>query len=111
MLGGRERYGVIAGKDLMAPVLFVPLGERRRHMHLLDDVAPANAGIVRAEGNLAFLRGVGNNALLGAPEIIIKQVLEPHARDEQEIPAIGAALPDVLDSAVAGDFAVIAAGC
>ena len=70
------------------PVLFVPLGERRGHVHLLDDVAPADAGVVRAEGNLAFLRGVGNDALFGAAEIVVEQILEPHAGDEQEVPAV-----------------------
>ena len=37
------------GKDLMAPMLFVPLGERGRHMHLLDNVAPSHTGVVGTE--------------------------------------------------------------
>jgi len=37
----------------MLSVLLVPLRDRRRLVHLLDDVAPAHAGVVRAEGDLA----------------------------------------------------------
>ena len=77
-------------------MLLVPLGERGGHVHLLDDVAPADAGVVGAEGDLAFLRGVGNDALLGAAEIVVEQILEPHAGDEQEVPAVAAALLDVV---------------
>ena len=99
-----------ACEDLVAPMLFVPLGQRRGHVHLLDDVAPANARVVSAEADLAFLRGVGNDALLGAAEIVVEQILEPHAGDEQEVPAIGAALLDVVHGAVALDAAVVLAG-
>ena len=99
-----------AGEDLVAAVLLVPLGERGRHVHLLDDVAPAHAGVVRAEADLAFLRGVGNDALLGAAEVVVEQILEPHAGDEEEVPAILAALLDVLHGAVALDAAVVLAG-
>ncbi len=73
-------------------------------MHLLDDVAPADAGVVRAEADFAFLRGVGNDALLGAAEVVVEQILEPHAGDEQEVPAVGAALLDVFEGAVALDL-------
>jgi hypothetical protein len=38
------------------PALLVPLGQRRRHVHLLDDVPPPHARVVRAEADLAFLR-------------------------------------------------------
>ena len=79
-------------------------------MHLLDDVAPAHARVVGAEADLAFLRGVGDDALLGAAEVVVEEVLEPHAGDEEEVPAIGAALLDVLHRAVAGDLAVVLAG-
>ena len=61
-----ERYALATGENLVLAVLFVPLGERRRHVHLLDDVAPAHARVVRAEGDFAFLCGVRNDALLGA---------------------------------------------
>ena len=90
-----------AGEDLVTAVLLVPLGQRGGHVHLLDDVAPAHAGVVRAEADFAFLRGVGDDALLGAAEVVVEQILEPHAGDEEEVPAIGAALLDVLHGAVA----------
>ena len=99
-----------AGEDLMAAVLLIPLGEGGRHVHLLDDVAPSHAGVVGAEADLAFLRGVGDDALLGAAEVVVEQVLEPHAGDEEEVPAVLAALLDVLKSAVALDAAVVLAG-
>ena len=71
-----------AGEDLVTAVLFVPLGEGGGHVHLLDDVAPANAGVVGAEGNFAFLGSVRDDALLGAPEVIVVKILEPHTGDE-----------------------------
>ena len=88
-----------AGVDLVPPVLSVPLRQRRGHVHLLDDVPPADARVVRAERNLAFLRSVGDHAHLRAPEVVVEQVLEPHAGDEQEVPRIvpaGGALAVVL---------------
>jgi hypothetical protein len=57
-------------------------------VHLLDDVAPAHARVVGAEADLAFLRGVGDDALLGAAEVVVEQILEPHAGDEEEVPAV-----------------------
>ena len=105
-----QRHALAAGEDLVPAVLLVPLGERGGHVHLLDDVAPADAGVVGAEGNFAFLRGVGNDALLGAAEIVIEQILEPHAGDEQEVPAVAAALLDVVHRAVLADLAVVLAG-
>ena len=99
-----------AGEDLVTAVLLVPLGEGGGHVHLLDDVAPAHAGVVGAEADLALLRGVGDDALLGAAEVVVEEVLEPHAGDEEEVPAVGAALLDVFHGAVGGDLAVVAAG-
>src|SRR5579872_2368388 len=86
-----------AGKDLMASMLVVPLGEGGRHVHLLDDVPPAHASVVRAERDFAFLRGVRNDALLGAAEVVVEEVLEPHTGDEQEVPTIFAALLDIFE--------------
>src|SRR5215831_18955061 len=106
----RQAHGLAAGKDFMPSVLVIPLGQRGRHMHLLDDIAPAHAGVISAEADFAFLRGVRNDALLGAPEVVVIEILEPHAGDEQEVPAIGAALLDVLDSAIARDLAVFLVG-
>ncbi len=99
-----------ARKDLVPAVLLVPLGQSRGHVHFLNNVAPAHARVVSAEADLAFLRGVGNDALLGAPEVVIEQILEPHAGDEQEVPAVGAALLDVIHGAVALHAAVVFAG-
>ena len=106
----RHAHLLAAGEDLVAAVLLIPLGQSGRHVHLLDDVAPAHARVVRAEADLAFLRGVGNDALLGAAEVVVEQVLEPHAGDEQEVPAVLAAHLDVFDGAVALDAAVVLAG-
>src|ERR1017187_1213510 len=68
----RQRYRLAAGEDLVLPVLLVPFGKSGGHVHLLDDVPPADSGIVGAERNLALLRGIGDDALLGAPEIVVK---------------------------------------
>src|SRR6266481_4101846 len=95
------------GEDLMAAMLFIPLGERGGHVHLFNDVAPAHAGVVSAETDFAFLRGIGNNALLSAAEVVIIEVLEPHSSNEQEIPAVSAALLDVFNRAITGDAAVL----
>src|SRR2546423_11407407 len=77
-------YFLAAGKDLMPPMLLVPLSQRGRHVHLLDDVPPSHARVVSAERNLALLRRVRNNALLRPPEVVIEQILEPHSLDEQK---------------------------
>src|SRR5579864_902802 len=86
MFGTAEVDAFAAGKNLMPAVLLVPLGQRGGHVHLLDDVPPSHSSVVSAKGNLSLLRGVGNNALLGPAEIIVKQILEPHARHEQQVP-------------------------
>src|SRR5205807_4486435 len=72
---GGEVHGLAAREDFVTAMLFIPLGERGGHVHLLDDVAPAHAGVVGAEADLAFLRGVGDDALLGAPAVVVVQVL------------------------------------
>src|ERR1041385_1633941 len=89
--GGFHLHVLAARKDLVTSVLFVPLGERGRHVHLLDNVSPTHASVVGAEGDFAFLRGIRNDALLGAAEVVVEQVLEPHSGDEQEVPAVGVA--------------------
>ena len=99
-----------AGEDFVTAMLLIPLGEGGGHVHLLDDVPPADAGVVGAEADLAFLRGVGDDALLGAAEVVVEEILEPHAGDEEEVPAIFAALLDIFHGAVGGDLAVVAAG-
>ncbi len=77
--------------DFMLAVLLVPFGHGRILVHVLDDFAPADARVIGAEADLALLRGIGNDAHLGAAEVVIKQVLEPHAGDEEEVPRVGLA--------------------
>src|SRR5580700_5885871 len=94
-------------ENLVPPVLLVPLGKRGRHVHLLNDVPPAHARVVRAERNLAFLRGIRNNALLGPPEVVVEQILKPHPCDEQEVPPVLPTLHHILNAPVRTDLPVI----
>ena len=55
-------------------------------LHLLDDVPPADAGVVGAEADLAHLRAVRDDAHLGAAEVVVEEILEPHAGDEEHAP-------------------------
>src|SRR6266478_3400364 len=91
----------------MPPMFFVPLSNGGVLVHVLDYVAPANTRVVSTEANFTFLRSVGNNAHLGASKVVVEQILKPHARDKQEVPTIGAALFDVLGTAVAANLAVV----
>src|SRR5258707_8910724 len=77
--------------NLMLAVGLVPLGDGRVLVHVLDDLAPADAGVVRAEGNFALLRGVRNDAHLGAAEVVVGPILKTHPRDEEEVPRVGLA--------------------
>ena len=108
MIGGLHLHILTAGEDFMPPVLVVPFRERGCHVHLLDDVAPAHTGVVGTEGNFTFLRGIRNNALLCAPEIVIEQILEPHAGNKQEVPTVLAPLDHVINRAIRPDLAVVA---
>src|SRR2546423_8257079 len=74
--------------DGVASVLLVPVGEARRLVHVLDYLPPADAGVVGAETYLALLRAVGDDAHLRAPEVVVEQVLEPHALDAQHAPGV-----------------------
>src|SRR5215470_3981416 len=76
------------GVDFVLAVGAVPLGDRCVFVHVFDDLAPADAGVVRAEGDFALLRGVRNDAHFGAAEVIVEQILEPHAGDEEEVPRV-----------------------
>src|SRR5258706_3881255 len=99
------------GVDFMLAVRLIPLGDGRILVHVLNDFAPAYAGVVRAEGNFALLRGVRNDAHFGAAEIVVKEILEPHAGDEEEVPRVGlAALHSVFESAVRRGLAVFLLG-
>src|SRR5262249_10869891 len=72
----------------MAPLSLVPLGEGRGLEHLFDDLSPAHAGVVRAEGNLSHLSGVRDDAHLGAPEVVVEEILKPHPADEEDAPVM-----------------------
>ncbi len=76
-------------------------------MHLLDDVAPAHTRVVGAERYLALLRRVWDYALLGAAEVVVEQILEPHARDEEEVPAILSPFLYVFKRTVSRNLAVV----
>jgi hypothetical protein len=78
MLGRRQRHVLVAGEDLMTAVLLVPLGERRGHVHLLDNVPPADARVVSAEGDFTHLRRVRNDAHLGAAEVVVEHTFRPN---------------------------------
>src|SRR5438045_7176304 len=94
----------------MSSVVFIPLCDSRVLMHVFDDVAPADTGIVRTERDLTFLRSVRNDAHFCAAEIIVEQVLEPHAGDKEEVPRILAAFLDVLDRTVGSNLSIVLAG-
>src|SRR5258708_33951822 len=97
--------------NLMLAGGLVPLGDGRILVHVLDDLAPADAGVVRAERNFALLSGIGNDAHLGAAEVIVKQILKPHAADEEEVPAILLSpLPRIFIGAVGRSAAVFRGG-
>src|SRR2546427_7438694 len=107
MLGRVHLHILPTGKDFVPPVLLVPLGERCGHVHLLDDVPPSHAGVVGAERNLAFLCGIRNDALLRPPEIVVEQILEPHAGDEQEVPSVLAPFHNVINRPLRSNLAVV----
>src|SRR6185437_11440891 len=88
-------------------MVFIPLGNRGVLVHVLDDVPPANASVVSTETDLAFLSAVGDDAHLRAAEIVIEQILEPHAGDEQEIPTIRTTLLDIVLTAATVNLAVV----
>ena len=73
----------------MPPVLAIPLRDRGIGLHLLDDIAPADARVVRAEADLPHLRAVGDDAHLRAAKIVVVEVLKPHPRDEERAPLEG----------------------
>src|SRR5437879_4795461 len=89
-----------ARKNLVPPMLFIPLGQRSSHVHLLDDVPPSHARVVSAERNLPLLRRIRDNALLGSAEVVVKQILKPHSRNKQEVPPILPPLHHIIDSPV-----------
>src|SRR5205807_2003899 len=102
-----EVNGFALGIDFVFAVGLVPFGDGRVLVHVFDDLAPAYARVVGAEGDFALLRGVRNDAHFGAAEIVIEKILEPHAGDEEEVPRVGlAALHGVFDGAVGRGAAI-----
>src|ERR1041385_1121671 len=91
-------------------MLLIPLRDSRVLVHVLDDVSPTDTGVVSTERNLAFLRAVRDDAHFSATEIVVEEILEPHTRDEEEVPAIRPALSDIFLAAIAADFAVVLTG-
>src|SRR5215471_2298685 len=107
MLGAAKLHSLAPGEYLVPSVLLIPPGQRGGHMHLLNDVPPSYTGIVSAKRDFPFLRSVRNNALLGPAKIVIEQVLEPHARHEQQVPAVAAAAENVLHCPLAGHISIV----
>src|SRR4029078_3829270 len=109
-VGFVSHFHVLAtGKNLVTAMLLIPLRNGRVLVHVLDDVSPTNPRCVSAEGDLTFLSAVRNDAHLGATEVVVEKILEPHSRDKQEVPAIRTTLLDVLFAAVTTYFAVVLA--
>src|SRR5947199_6632534 len=98
------------GVNTMLAVFLVPLRDTGRFVHVLDDLAPADSRVVRAEGDFAKLRRIRDDAHLRAAEVVVEQILDPHSRHEQEVPRIAATPLDVVHCAVARDFSVTLAG-
>src|SRR5436190_19898511 len=95
-----------AGVNAVLAILLVPLLHAGSLVHVLDNLPPADTGVVRTEGNLSQLGGIRNDAHLRAAEVIVEQILEPHTGNEQEVPRILSPLLDVFDSAIAGHLSI-----
>src|SRR5688572_22712787 len=93
----------------MTAVFLVPLCDGRVLVHVLDDVTPADAGVVCTERDLAFLRAVRDDAHLGAAEVVVEKILEPHTCDEQEVPRVLTALLNIFHGTIGTDLSVILA--
>ena len=72
--------------DRVLAVFLEPLRNTRRAVQLLHDVAPTHAGVVGAEGYLPLLGAIRNDAHLGAPKVVVEEILKPHPGHEQEAP-------------------------
>ena len=68
----RERDLFAAGENLVTPVLFIPFRNRGVLVHVFNDIAPTDAGIVGAETDFAFLRAVRNDAHFSATEVVVE---------------------------------------
>src|SRR5678815_1714439 len=95
------------GKYLMTAMLLIPFRHRRILVHILNNIAPANSRVVGTEGDFTFLCTVRNDAHFSAPEVVVKQVLEPHACDKEEVPTIRTSLFNIGLASIATDFPVV----
>src|SRR5436853_346815 len=91
-------------------MVFIPFRHGSILVHMLDYISPADTRVVSTKADLAFLRTVRNNAHLCAPKIVIEEILKPHSRNEQEVPAVCAAHGNVVFSAITGNLTVVLAG-
>src|SRR5262245_59719180 len=66
----REIDVLATGKNFVSAVLLIPLCDSRVLMHVFNNVPPTNTCVVGAEGDLAFLRSVRNDAHFSATEIV-----------------------------------------
>src|ERR1051325_1255121 len=98
------------GVNLVLFVSLIPFRDRRRLVHVLDDLSPSDAGVVGAEGNLTELSRVRNDAHFRAAEVVVEQILEPHTGDKEEVPRILPSSLNVRHGAVAHNLAVAPAG-
>src|SRR5262249_23699515 len=72
VLVAAEVHVLTLGVDLVLAVRLVPLGDGGVFVHVFDDLAPADAGVVGAEGDFSLLRRVGNDAHFRAPEVVVE---------------------------------------
>lgn len=86
-----QRHFFAFCKDLVAATASMPFRQGCGPVHAFNDLSPTDAGVVRAKGDFAFLRPVGNHAHFGAAEIVGPEILKPHAFDAENPPVIGAA--------------------
>ena len=64
--------GLPARVDPVLTVFFVPFGNAGGLVHIFDDLSPADSGVIGAEGNLAQLGRIRNDAHLGSPEVVVE---------------------------------------
>src|SRR5207247_8924300 len=74
--GGLERNGFPFGKDFMPSAGSMPFRDGRRPAHCFDDLAPADARVVSAKGDLALLGPVWNQAHLSTTQVVCHQILK-----------------------------------
>src|SRR6185295_15091878 len=91
-------------------MLLIPFRDGRVLVHVLDDVSPTDTRVVSTERNFAFLSTVRDDAHFRATEVVVEQILEPHTRDKQEVPAIRTTLLDIVYATITADFAVVLTG-